>query len=77
MLRAERQLCSDPKLVILINTVWLVVENAKVAAWNSFSNKNPHAFNGDRIIWIVYADPENQLRQISCFKPFPLIPVGY
>ena len=54
MARRERKLHTTPKLVVLVDGVRIVVEDAKKPVTHSFSNNDPHAFNGDRLLLVIH-----------------------
>ncbi len=73
MSRRKRQFNTTPELVIFLDRVRVVIENAEVVLSYSASNKNPHSLDGDRLFIIIHRDMEDQFRQISGFKRLPLL----
>lgn len=73
MSRRKRQFDATPELIIFLDRVRVVIEDAEVVVSNSASNQNPHSLNGDRLFIIVHRDVKDQFRQISGFESLPLL----
>jgi hypothetical protein len=64
MARREWKLHTAPKLLILTDGMRIIVEDTEILLAHSFSNDDPHSFNGDRLRLVIRRYAEDQLHKV-------------
>ena len=72
MLGTKGDLGAEPKIVILLDRVGLVVERSEINVADPAADEDPHALDGNGIPVAVQRDAEDQLGIIADLQIVPL-----